>query len=219
VETQQAPKWALIIAGGDPIPAVLRARIDQPDWIVAADSGLDHANALGLTPDLVVGDMDSVDPVSLAAAEQAGIAVTRFPTAKDATDLELAVDAVAGRGLRRATIIGGTGGRLAHTLANAHLLVRREDVRLDWLTATARVIAIRTGEHADFADADGRSVSIVPMESPSRCSSQGLRWPLDELVLSVGTTIGVSNQLVAPAAQVTVKEGVVIAIQERTLDA
>lgn len=219
METHQAPQWALIIAGGDPIPAALRVRLGNPDWIVAADSGLDHANGIGLIPDLVIGDMDSVAPASLAAAERAGIPVTRFPTAKDATDLDLAVDAVAARGLGRATIIGGTGGRLAHTLANAHLLVSRRDVRLEWLTATARAVAIRAGEDAEFSATDGGLLSIVPMESPSRCISHGLRWPLDSLSLTVGATIGVSNELIEAAAQIRVTVGSVIAIQERTPDA
>jgi thiamine pyrophosphokinase len=219
VEAHQGPQWALIIAGGDPIPASVRDRIGSPDWIIAADSGLDHARAIGITPDLVIGDMDSVDPASLAAAVQSGVVVTRFPTAKDATDLELAVDAVAARGMRRATIIGGAGGRLAHTLANAHLLVHRTDVRLEWLTPTARAVPIHRGERTEFAATEGRSLSILAMESPSRCRSDGLRWPLDHLVLTVGTSIGISNELVAATAQVEVMEGIVIAVQERTLDA
>ena len=102
---------ALVIAGGRPIKESLLARVRPYAWIVAADSGLDQAMRLGLRVDLVIGDMDSVSPAALAAAEEQGVVVERHPRQKDATDLELAIDAAVQRGYRSASIIGGTGGR------------------------------------------------------------------------------------------------------------
>ena len=90
--------------------------------VIAADSGLGLAAALGVCADLVVGDMDSVDPAALAAAEHAGAQVQRHPVAKDATDLELALDAALALGPADVTVVGGHGGRLDHFLGNALLL-------------------------------------------------------------------------------------------------
>ena len=83
---------ALVIAGGD-APAPLDATLASAPLVVAADSGVGHALALGLTVDLVIGDLDSAVPDDVARAAAAGARVHRFPADKDATDLELALDA------------------------------------------------------------------------------------------------------------------------------
>src|SRR5690606_29585109 len=90
--------------------------------VIAADSGIDQAHALGLTVDIAVGDFDSVTPGALARAEAAGATVERHPVAKDATDLELALDAAAQHRPDQVLVLGGHGGRLDHQLANALLL-------------------------------------------------------------------------------------------------
>lgn len=209
------PDWALIVAGGRPVrPAVLE-RIETPAWIVAADSGLDHAYDLGLEPDLVIGDMDSVSDSALDRARAAGTPIERFPIDKDATDLELAIQAAAAAGFDKATIIGGTGGRLSHTLANALVLAVDRGIRLDWLTSHARIAAVQVGHTARFVADHGITLSLLPIGGPALCSSQGLRWALDRTELHPGSTRGVSNEIVADAAEVSVHAGRLLAIHER----
>jgi len=209
------PERALIIAGGNRVKADLLDRIDRPTYIVAADSGLDHAYELGLRPDVVVGDMDSVTAKSLARATDEGVEIHRHPIAKDATDLELAIDLVFERGLRHATIIGGTGGRFAHTLANALLLTTAGDVRLNWLTSHARITPLRTGETGIFPATDGPLLSILSVGGPASGTSSGLRWPLGDLTLTPGSTRGISNEILGPEASVTIEEGCVLLVHER----
>ena len=210
-----SPERALIIAGGHPIGRAVAKRLDRPTFIVAADSGLDHAYALGLQPDLVVGDMDSVTAASLARAEAEGITIERHPADKDATDLELAIEAVGRHGFVHATIVGGTGGRFAHTLANALLLTRSGEVRLDWLTSHARITALGGSETRTFPAADGPLLSILAVGGPARCSSSGLRWPLEGVPLTPGSTHGVSNEIVGRSASLMVNEGCVLVVHER----
>src|SRR5262245_60062395 len=116
---------ALVFAGGEP-PAA-RDVADLTDLephatVVAADSGLHHAQELGWHVDVVVGDLDSVDPAALAAAEHRGATVERHPAAKDETDLELALLTARARGATRAVVLGVAGGRLDHFLANTLVL-------------------------------------------------------------------------------------------------
>jgi thiamine pyrophosphokinase len=210
-----SPERALIIAGGHPISRAVADRLERPAFIVAADSGLDRAYELGLRPDVVVGDMDSVTEASLARAEAEGITIERHPTDKDATDLELAVATVGRRGFLHATIIGGTGGRFAHTLANALLLTRSGEVRLDWLTSHARITALESSETRTFPAADGPLLSVLAIGGAARCSSSGLRWPLDEVPLTPGVTRGISNEIVGRAASLTVDEGCILVVHER----
>jgi thiamine pyrophosphokinase len=182
---------------------------------VAADSGLDHAYSLGLEPDLVIGDMDSVSESALRRATAAGTQIERFPTDKDATDLELAIQAAATAGFDQATIIGGTGGRLSHTLANALVLAVDRGIRLDWLTSHARITGLHVGQTARFVASDGTTLSLLPIGGPAVCTSQGLRWALDRTELHTGSTRGVSNEIVADAAEVSVHAGRLLAIHER----
>lgn len=209
------PDWALIIAGGKPVGPSILARLDNPSWIVAADSGLDQATRLGITPDLVVGDMDSVTPETLAKAEAEGVSIDRYPRDKDATDLELAIDAATQRGFTRATIIGGTGGRLSHTLANALLLTRQREISLDWVTTHATIRALRAGDTAGYSIEEGALVSIVAAGGPAECTTTGLRWPLQGTPLTAGSTRGISNEIIDSPATVSVVNGTVLTIHEK----
>ena len=209
------PQRALIIAGGKPVKARLARRIGEPSWIVAADSGLDQAFRLGITPDLVIGDMDSVSERALERAESQGIAIERYPVAKDATDLELAIDAAAAAGFERATIIGGTGGRMAHTLANAMLLLKERSIALDWMTSRATIVGVRTGESRHYRRGDGEMLSVLAIGGPAMCTSTGLRWQLDDSVLVAGSTRGISNEIVDDEASVAVTGGQVLTVHER----
>ncbi|MFQ5947659.1 MAG: thiamine diphosphokinase, partial [Acidimicrobiia bacterium] len=86
-------KTAVVFAGGDPEPASVRSLIPPDSLVIAADSGLDLVASLDLTVDVVVGDFDSVNPELLQAAVASGARVERHPVDKDATDLELALEA------------------------------------------------------------------------------------------------------------------------------
>ena len=211
------PERALIIAGGNPVKRGTVAQIDMPVWIVAADSGLDQAYRLGLIPDLVIGDMDSVSTNALEQAERDGIAIERHPVAKDATDLELAIDAAAAAGFERATIIGGTGGRMAHTLANAMLLMKERSIALDWKTSRATISAITAGGSRSYRRSDGPLLSVLAVGGPAVCDSDGLRWPLGGRALAAGSTRGISNEIVAEVAHVSVSGGQVLTVHERNL--
>ncbi len=209
------PEWALIIAGGNPIKPGIASRLATPDYVIAADSGLDQAYQLGIQPDLVIGDMDSVSAAALARAAASGVVIEQHPVAKDATDLELAIDAVSKAGYARATIIGGTGGRMAHTLANAMLLLKERSIALDWRTSRATITAIRTGESRSFRHKNGALLSVLAFGGPAECQSTGLRWPLSGAPLVAGSTRGISNEITADVATVSVTGGQVLTVHER----
>jgi thiamine pyrophosphokinase len=210
------PKWALIVAGGNPVKTAVLSHLGTPSWVVAADSGLDEAYRLGIAPDIVVGDMDSVTAEALAKAEADGVMIERHPIAKDATDLELAIDAAVAKGYGQATIIGGTGGRMAHTLANAMVLLKERTISLDWRTSLATIAPIRTGETRSFGAVNGALLSVLAIGGPAHCASKGLRWPLDPSPLVAGSTRGISNEITEETATVSVSSGQVLTIHERT---
>jgi thiamine pyrophosphokinase len=206
---------ALVFAGGEPLPAELARRLPGADaLVVAADSGLEHARALGRRVDLVVGDFDSADPDVVAAAEAEGTTVERHPVAKDQTDLELALRAAAARGASRIVVVGGYGGRLDHFLANALALAgpAADGVAVEWVTGEALVTVVRS--EAEIAGEPGDLCSLLAVGGPARgVRTQGLRYPLEGEDLAPGSTRGVSNELTGTVAHVSVEAGTVLAVQ------
>jgi thiamine pyrophosphokinase len=210
---------ALVFAGGDPPEAGVSPHLDPAALVIAADSGVEHAQALDRHVDIAVGDFDSVAPEALARAVADGASVQRYPPDKDATDLELALDVAATRGATHVTIVGGHGGRLDHTLANLLLLgaARFAALELDAWFGTGHVTVVR--RLARLAGAPGAYVSLLAVDGPADgVSTSGLRYPLHDARLLPGSTLGVSNELVAPVAEISVGSGVVVAVQPDALD-
>lgn len=201
---------AIVITGGEPAdPSVALPAA----FVIAADSGLDHAAALGLEADLVIGDMDSVDSGRLARARDDGALVDRHSPDKDATDLELALDAALERGAERVIVVGGGGGRLDHLLANALLLgsPRYRSMVMEWLTGRHRAWAVH--DHAELHGRPGDLVTLLPVGGPA-CGvrTTGLRWRLAGEDLPPGTSRGVSNEMTGDRAAISVEAGTLLAI-------
>ena len=151
-------------------------------FVIAADSGLEHAAALGLSVDVLVGDLDSASPQAVSAAEAAGVRIERHPAAKDATDLELALDYALAAGATRVTVVSGGGGeRLDHHLAELVLLAapRFAPLHIDARIGTARAVAIHAGEDVSLTGAPGAVLTLLALGGPaSGVTTTGVRWPL-----------------------------------------
>ena len=204
---------AIISAGGDPPDPRWTPELDG-DLFIAADSGLSHFVALGRRADLIIGDMDSVDPAQLAAAVEHGSHIERHPGDKDATDLELALHAAVKAGAQRVTVIGAGGGRLDHFAANLALLTAPDWKLVDVVAfiGAARVTVVRSS--AEVTGVLGSIVTLLAATVPARgVTTTGMRWSLNDATLNPGSTHGVSNELVATRATVSITTGALLAIQ------
>jgi len=182
--------------------------------VVAADGGLQRARELGLAVDLVVGDLDSVTPEALAAAEEAGARVVRHPAAKDATDLELALDAAMALAPERIVVVGSDGGRLDHLLGSLLLLgsERYSGLELDAFVGDALVHVIR--DERTLAGTPGELLTLLPVGGPATgVETAGLEYPLARETLEPGTSRGISNVFAAETATVSVEAGTLFAIR------
>jgi thiamine pyrophosphokinase len=176
--------------GGEGPPAELAAKLAAAsDLIAAADSGLMAAEAAGLRPDWIVGDMDSLDdPRRLAAYPESR--VIRCPRDKDDTDTELLLALLWEQGCAEVWLAGGGGGRLDHLLA-IQALFEREKSPDRWITAGEDIRRIREGQTLDAEG--GGLVSVFPLGTgPWEAESRGLKWPLRALPWKRGF-FGISN--------------------------
>jgi thiamine pyrophosphokinase len=207
---------ALVLAGGDPVAASLRARLPDAELVVAADSGLELAPALGVRVDRIVGDLDSASLEAVEAAVARGATIERHPAAKDATDLELAIDAAVRDGARRVVVVGGGGGRADHFLANILLLAspRWAGVEIDaWWGPHVSVVHGGRGPRA-VQGAAGSLLTLLPVGGTARgIVTTGLEYPLAHEDLTPGTTRGVSNVMTSPTASVELEEGTLLVVQ------
>jgi thiamine pyrophosphokinase len=202
-------RTAVVVTGGDTVAATALAGLTPTEFVVAADSGLDHAHALGLEPDLVVGDFDSVSDEALARFRGP---VERYPVAKDATDLELALAAAVARQPQRIVVLGGHGGRLDHFIANALVLTTvPAQIEVEWRAGPAVIHVVR--DSARLSGDVGAKVSLVPVGGDVvGVTTTGLRWPLQQQNLVSGSTLGVSNEFSEETATVSVAAGTLLAI-------
>ena len=207
-------RTALVFAGGDPPPADRLGDLDRSALVIAADSGLDHALALGFTADVVVGDLDSVTPDALARARDAGADVEPHPAEKDETDLELALRRRAGA--RRVARHGGRRGwRPPRPPPRQRAGARPRRLRGPRARRARRHGAAHDDPHPRRAT---RCTGIIPLAPPPRRSragirTEGLRYSLRDEDLAPGTTRGVSNEFLAPIAVVSLVDGVLLAVQ------
>lgn len=203
---------ALIFANGDaadgPMVRKWLTRADSP-YLLAADGGAHIAAHYGLRPDHIVGDMDSIAPALLAELEAHGAEVTRYPPAKDETDLELALIDAAARNHDPIVVIGAVGDRLDHTLANVYLLALPQlagrTVKL--VGGREEVTLLSPGTHR-IDGAPGDTISLLPVGGPAGgVRTEGLTYPLHGETLHFGPARGVSNVMAGETAHVTLDSG------------
>ncbi len=210
---------ALIFANGDP-PAgdIARQWLQRDAIVIAADGGAANALAAGLAPDTVIGDLDSLPEAMRADLERRGARFVVHPARKDETDLELAVRHALERGATDIVIFSALGGRWDQSLANTLLLalpaLRNVPAQIVDRRQTMRLV--HSGRPARIEGRPGDTLSLLALGGDARgVTIEGCEYALSDALLPLGATLGVSNVLVEPAAQVSVKEGIVLAIQMR----
>ncbi len=199
--------------GSDADPDAGPLRGVRPDLVVAVDSGLHLAAAHGWQADLVVGDMDSVDPDLLGAAARRGAVIERHRVDKDASDLELALDGLLQRSVDDALVLGHGGGRLDHLFGGLLVLCspRYADLRLEAWLGGSHILVVR--DRGSVRAAAGRTVSLFAVHGPAAgVQTEGLRWPLRGEPLEPGSTRGLSNQMIGDTASIRVDSGCVAVV-------
>jgi thiamine pyrophosphokinase len=210
-------KRVIIFANGE-LPDLNKARrlLHADDYIICADGGTRHALALDLHPNLILGDMDSLEKGQLEKLQKSGISIELYPRDKNETDLELAIQRAVELHPTRIIIIAALGGRLDQMLANVTLLTDSRlsifDVRLD--DGVEEIFICR-----DQVQVHGRSgdlVSLIPWQGAvSEVETINLKWPLHKETLYPDKTRGVSNEMIADPASISIGSGLLLIVHRR----
>ncbi|MEX2161193.1 MAG: thiamine diphosphokinase [Anaerolineales bacterium] len=205
---------ALIVANGelDP-PRDLDKRLASADLIIAADGGARHCRALGILPQVIIGDLDSLDAKLRADFERQGALILTHPADKDQTDLELALLHAKDAGAQQIVVLAGLGHRWDHSVANLLLAAHAQfsDRRILFLQGEQRLFVIRQG--SPLAARVGERVSLLSLGGDAKgVSTRGLKFPLANETLTFGSSRGVSNVVLAEDAAVELKEGCLLCV-------
>lgn len=174
---------------------------DSFDTIICADGGLLTARRLGLKPDFLIGDYDSM--------EQPAEEVIKLPTEKDMTDSEAAIDLAVSKGATHITVLGGLGGRFDHTMGNIGMLAK--------YCGKLSHLAFTDGQNYVFMLAPGsytlpkNRFTYLGVISYGPCAEnvtlKGVKYPLTDYRLTDSTTLGVSNEITDDSAVISFTGG------------
>lgn len=187
------------------------------DLVIAADGGANWCAAWGWQPDLVIGDMDSVDEATAGRLRREGVPFVEHPVEKDETDLELALSVAVERGADEIVVAGALGGRIDHTLGNLALLALPLLASLPVRMVDGGQSIYLVRDRLVVTGAAGDTLSLVPFGGDARgVSVTGVHWPLAGADLPLGPSLGISNRLTGSQAEVTVRTGALLVIHIRS---
>lgn len=192
----------IISDGGTPPEDLLREAVREADLVIAADGGGNLALALGLTPDLLVGDLDSYN-----AGGNESFTIIQDPD-QETNDLEKALNLAAERGAGSVTVFGATGQRLDHTLKNLSLLKRFQHSfnKLVYRDSYGDTLLIPNRVHMELPA--GTILSLFPLSGKVKgITTEGLKYPLKNEHLENGVRDGLSNRVVTSPVSITYKTG------------
>ncbi|MBP3588167.1 MAG: thiamine diphosphokinase [Clostridia bacterium] len=181
------------------------------DYLIAADGGFARTEAAGLTPDLIIGDFDSLGRVPLADH------VRVLPAVKDVTDTYAAIQLGLEQGYRRFRLYGCTGGRFDHTMANLQTTAELAEQGVECVIVDQRqlITALSCGT-LEFGPEHRGFVSVF--SHTDRCTGvtlKGLKYELENAELTNRFPLGVSNEFLGIPSRITVKDGIVLLVLER----
>lgn len=170
-------------------------------FVIAADSGCDNAELLGVKPDIIVGDMDS------AVNVPENVELIKHPPEKDLTDTMLAIDIAVSRKFREITIIGGMAGRADHTLSTMFCLEYLYEKGISARVCDGLNVVQIVGEGSyTFFPFGYKYISILSLDD-SIVSFTGVKYPLEDALIKRSVPYAVSNEITDASCTLTVKSG------------
>jgi len=207
-----------------------RALLQPSDYLIAADGGANHLLKMGILPEIVIGDLDSVDEETLFQLTSAEVNIEQYSEDKDETDIELALHYAVELGPSAILIVGALGGRLDQTLANLSILtdplLPKIDIRLDdgveeifFCRASAdKGEQVASSPQGEVQGRSGDTVSLIPWQgSVEGVVTEGLQWPLYGETLYPDKARGVSNVMLGESASVKIEKGLLLIVHRRKL--
>lgn len=212
---------AIIVSGGHADIGFVKEYIakEDYDYLIAADKGLEVTDRLALTPDLIIGDFDSVDEKLIRRYEtdpKSAESIMKFKPDKDLTDTHLAVERAVKMGYDEIDILCATGDRIDHMLGNVAVLLYalENDSSAAMIDENNRIRMTDSKMTILRQEQHGKYVSVFPYGGQaSGVTLKGFKYPLSDGVLAINESLGVSNEIVADVASLEVERGILLVVE------
>lgn len=200
---------ALIFIGGDAPHSRVIAALPRDSFVIAADSGWEHAINAGFTPHVLVGDMDSISPLHLQQARDMDVHIIEHHPDKDFTDAELALALAADHHHHQIHLVSGGGDRFDHLLALVHSLAPYAgEIDLTAYVGATRIHVLKPQSGIAFGATPGQTISLIPLGGRARkVTTTGLKWNLTKDTLIAFASRGVSNIAVEERVTISLRRG------------
>lgn len=208
---------ALIIANGDIKDYnFLSSIVEKSDFLLCVDGGVDHILKIGIYPDMVFGDLDSISPEGLNFIEEKHIPIKRFPAIKDSTDTELAIDYLVSKKYKEIVLVGVTGSRQDHTLGNIFLLNYLLEKGIEGRIIDNNNIIYLINNYLKLNRLEGYYTSLIPIEVEGiRVTLEGFFYNLKNKFISFGSTLGLSNEIIKDYGEIKIHKGKALVFQSK----
>ena len=211
----------LIIAGGDinieNLKEYCKEHVEQN--IIAVDKGLEALYQLDIMPNYVVGDFDSVSTKILEFYQnKPQVTFHKYNPEKDNTDTDIALKLAIQLNSSSITIIGALGKRMDHALSNIHILkdALETNIPCQILDSNNRIYLVKNNITLYKDKIYGKYISLIPLTTTVEgLTLKGFQYPLDNASLSIGKSLGVSNEMTQDIATIELKSGILIVIESR----
>jgi thiamine pyrophosphokinase len=193
-----------------------REVLSKVDLIIGVDGGLKHLEKMAIQPTIMMGDFDSIESLEFYKKIFPKAEVQTFEIRKDYTDSELAVRKLIEMKAERAVLLGVTGSRLDHTLANISLLKVLYDAGVKGSIVNEDNVIHYTEDKLDLEAEIGTNMSILPMsDKVTGIYLDGFEYPLENATLVYGSTTGISNVFAKEEASIRIESGRIVVMQSR----
>ncbi len=209
----------LIVTGGNINTEFLKETLEKTEFetIIAADKGLEALNKINVMPNYIIGDFDSVNKTTLNQYKDKNIEITYLKPEKDFTDTHMAIKLAIEKRAKHITIIGATGTRMDHTLANIHILneTLQNNVPTEIINENNRIMLINRKAKL-IKNTNYKYVSIIPLTTKiTGVTLKGFKYNIENTTINLGESIGVSNEQIEQEALIEIKEGIAILIYSK----
>jgi len=195
--------------------AFLQSKANNADYVICCDGGANIAAYAGIIPDIIIGDLDSVCSQTLQFLSLNNVEIQRHNKHKDYTDLELAIKHAVALKPSEIAVLCAFGGRVDHFIGNIHALVSAAESNINvylinedtkTIVAAKRVIIVQKENYSH--------ISLIPFTAITNITTTGLKYPLTNADLHIGTTRGISNVFAdnSNTAKITFSGGLLLII-------
>jgi len=205
-------KHALVVINGDIQDySFYKPILQSVDHVVVVDGGSRYIEPLGLKPDVLLGDFDSIEGFSAFIDAYPDLEIIQFPARKNFTDSELAVEYVISKMPEKVTLIGCLGSRMDHTFSTVLLLKKFLDAGIDALMVNEKNEIRLTDQSIELKGKPGDLLSIVPVTyEVTGINLYGLEYPLNDATLTLGSSTGISNIFASESVKIELSRGVLL---------